>query len=88
MGGLWIGFGNGAGLLKNGQLTVYTEGDGFPSGSASGFAEQADGTVWVGTTCGLARLEGARWKRIGRDGDYRITKAPVTLQMVDSARMI
>jgi signal transduction histidine kinase/ligand-binding sensor domain-containing protein len=84
-GGLWIGFNYGAGLLKDGQLTIYTERDGFPAGSASGFAEEEDGTAWASTVDGLARLEGSRWIQIGLDWDYPVGKTPVRSVMVDSA---
>ena len=84
-GGLWIGFNNGAGLLKDGHLTVYTERDGFPSGSVSGFAEEEDGTVWATTTGGLAKLEGARWRPIGSDWKYPVGKTTIRSVMVDSS---
>ena len=83
-GGLWIGFNNGAGLLKDGNLTVYTARDGFPSGSVNGFAEEDDGTAWAGTTGGLARLDGAQWRPIGADWKYPVGRATIRSVMVDS----
>lgn len=83
-GGLWIGFNSGAGLLKDGKLTVYTPRDGFPSGSVSGFAEEDDGTVWAGTTDGLARLDGEKWTVIGSEWGYPVGKTSIRSVMVDS----
>jgi signal transduction histidine kinase/ligand-binding sensor domain-containing protein len=83
-GGLWIGFDGAAGLLKDGQLKVYTRADGFPSGSVSGFAEEDDGTVWAATTGALVRLAGAQWEKIGPDWNYPVAQKPGRSLMVDS----
>jgi hypothetical protein len=67
-GGVWLGFTfGGAGLLKEGQLTVHTAADGLPPGSALSFAEDLDHTLWAATNKGLARLEGSRWRVVGAD---------------------
>lgn len=67
-GGLWIGFTfGGVAHLDQGKLTVYTERDGLPPGSVKAFAMERDGTLWVGTTTGLARLQGQRWHKVEHD---------------------
>ncbi|MEO8523735.1 MAG: two-component regulator propeller domain-containing protein [Caldimonas sp.] len=70
-GGLWIGFTyGGAGYLKDGHLTVYTESDGLPKGTVFTFAEDADGVVWAGTNTGVARLEDSHWRAMGSTDGY------------------
>jgi signal transduction histidine kinase/ligand-binding sensor domain-containing protein len=72
-GGLWIGFTfGGVAFLKDGHLTVYTEKDGLPPGSIKGFAQRPDGTLWVGTTNGLAHLGSSGWQRLATAGNTAI----------------
>lgn len=62
-GGLWIGFApHGAAFLKAGRIIRYGQSEGMPLATAFGFARTADGTIWVGTSRGLWRLEGAHWQ--------------------------
>jgi signal transduction histidine kinase/ligand-binding sensor domain-containing protein len=83
-GGLWIGFTfGGAAFLKDGKLTAYAERDGLPPGSVKAIAQGQDGTLWAGTTSGLARLDGSRWEQVGREQGYTATQVNVLL--VDSA---
>lgn len=83
-GGLWIGFTfGGAAFLKDGKMTAYAEADGLPPGSIKAFAMQKDGTVWAGGSSGLARLEGARWRKVGSDENFSDTQN--ILLMTDSA---
>jgi signal transduction histidine kinase/ligand-binding sensor domain-containing protein len=83
-GGLWIGFTfGGAAFLKDERVTFYTENEGLPPGSVKTFAQQPDGFIWVATTSGLARLEGARWRLIGANMKYPTIEAWSLL--VDSA---
>ncbi len=83
-GGLWVGFTFGSlAFLHEGRLTVYTEKDGLPAGTVQAIAMDSDGSLWAGTTSGLARLEGSRWRRFGADQGYAAT---MTLALfVDSA---
>src|SRR5262249_2092265 len=39
----------------------------MPGGAVSGFAQDREGTTWTATDGGLARLEGNRWKEVGKD---------------------
>jgi ligand-binding sensor domain-containing protein len=64
-GGLWFGFTfGGAGFLKDGKMTVYTQDDGLPGGSVKEFAQGPDGTVWALASGGLARLGAGGWQRV------------------------
>jgi signal transduction histidine kinase/ligand-binding sensor domain-containing protein len=82
-GGIWLGFTfGGAGLLKDGQLTVYTEKDGLPAGSVYSFIEDLDHTLWAATNKGLARLEGSRWRVVGTD--WGLPPAATQSLIVDS----
>jgi PAS domain S-box-containing protein len=70
-GDLWIGFIPGAvSLLRNGNATNYTVRDGVPGGEISRFAQDREGTIWAAASSGLARLEGDRWKNVGRDWNF------------------
>ena len=67
-GDLWIAFkSRGLTLLRNGNATNYPTRDGVLGGAVSGFAQDREGTIWAVTGGGLARLEGDRWKEIGKD---------------------
>ena len=57
-------------LLRNGNATNYTVRDGVPKGEISGFAQDREGTIWAATSSGLARLEGNRWKEVGKDWNF------------------
>jgi signal transduction histidine kinase/ligand-binding sensor domain-containing protein len=70
-GDLWIGFRSGGmSLLRNGNFTHYTTRDGTPEGVVWGFAQDREGTIWAATESGLARLEGNRWKEVGKDWNF------------------
>jgi len=70
-GSLWMGLGTGAiGVLRNGMLTIYTKRDGLTEGSTIDFAMDREGTVWAAMTGGLLRLEGNRWKLVGKDWSF------------------
>jgi signal transduction histidine kinase/ligand-binding sensor domain-containing protein len=68
---LWIGFRSGAiSHLSNGQAQNYTKRDGVPTGSVLCLAQSRDGTIWAGTTTGLARFDGNRWELVGQDWKF------------------
>ena len=68
---LWIGFQfGGISLLRNGNATNYTTSDGVPEGGICGFAQDREGTIWAASTGGLARLEGNRWREVGKDWNF------------------
>lgn len=70
-GDLWIVFRTGGiCLLRNRNATNYTAGDGVDTGATWGIAQDREGTIWVASESGLARLEGGRWKNVGKDWNY------------------
>lgn len=70
-GDLWIGFQSGViSVVHGGRAVNYTEGDGVPAGRVSGLAQDRNGTMWAATSNGLARLEGNRWKQVGKDWNF------------------
>jgi signal transduction histidine kinase/ligand-binding sensor domain-containing protein len=70
-GGLWMGFvPSGAAFLKGGQLVTYDQSSGLPTAPVYALGRDGEGTVWLGTTRGLMRLEGATWRAIGSDWGF------------------
>jgi PAS domain S-box-containing protein len=70
-GDLWIGFSSGAvSLLRDGNATNYTAREGVPNGLVWSFAQDWGGTIWAATENGLARLEGDRWREVGKDWSF------------------
>ncbi|GIL39713.1 sensor histidine kinase [Roseiterribacter gracilis] len=62
-GGLWIGFYyGGIAFLKDGRLRSYGAAEGLPGGSVNAITRDLDGTMWIGTNTGTARLVGAHWE--------------------------
>ncbi len=72
-GDLWIGFSSGTiSLLRNGHVMDYTTRNGLPAGGIWSIAQGRDGTIWAATHAGLARLEGSRWKEVGKDWNFPV----------------
>jgi signal transduction histidine kinase/ligand-binding sensor domain-containing protein len=70
-GGLWVGFDRGgASFIKNGQITNYSDSDGFPVSSVRCFARDQSGTVWAAAVGGFARMEGQHWKMVRGEWNY------------------
>jgi PAS domain S-box-containing protein len=70
-GDLWIGFRSGAvSLLRQGNAANYTTREGVPSGGIWSLAQDREGTIWAAAESGLARLEGNRWKEVGKDWSF------------------
>jgi signal transduction histidine kinase/ligand-binding sensor domain-containing protein len=75
-GDLWIGFWLGSiSVLSHGHVTSFTAKDGVPSSPIVSFAQDTGGTMWAATLSGLIRLEGGRWKIVGREWGYPGTLA-------------
>jgi signal transduction histidine kinase/ligand-binding sensor domain-containing protein len=69
-GDLWVGLKSAVSLLRDGQLTDYTVNDGVPSGVVAGFSKDGEGTLWMSSNAGLARLEGSRWNQVGANWNF------------------
>lgn len=70
-GDLWIGFASGGiSLLRNGHATNFTTHEGLPSAAVRGLVQDREGTMWAATSGGLARLEGNRWKEVGKEWNF------------------
>ncbi|HEX2419452.1 MAG TPA: hypothetical protein VHJ83_15225, partial [Micromonosporaceae bacterium] len=62
---LWIGhFSNGVTVIHRGTIVNYGTQDGLPRGTVASIARDSSGTMWTGTTRGLARLTGRRWEQV------------------------
>ena len=57
-GKIWVGTNdNGVVVLDDGEQTHYTYKDGLPSSSIRSFAEDLNGTVYIGTTAGISYVD-------------------------------
>jgi PAS domain S-box-containing protein len=58
---IFLGTANGVFELRGGRLARHWGvEEGLPAGQVSSLLHESDGTLWIGTTDGLARLRGAR----------------------------
>jgi signal transduction histidine kinase len=86
-GGLWIGHHlGGVSHLDGGHLVNYGQAQGLPRSSVMGMAIAADGTLWVGTTRGLYRLEGERWQPA--NATWNLPADPVDEVVLDRDRTL
>jgi signal transduction histidine kinase/ligand-binding sensor domain-containing protein len=70
-GGLWVGYlFGGAALIQPGVVRNYGPGDGLPPGTVHTLVEDADGSIWLGATGGLATFDGRGWRSIGPDEGF------------------
>jgi len=53
--------------MREGQIDLITEATGLPSNTVSVLHEGRDGTLWIGTTSGLAKLSNGRLSAITTD---------------------
>ncbi|MBS1795420.1 MAG: hypothetical protein JSS81_16300 [Acidobacteria bacterium] len=61
-GNVWVGSGNGLFEFRDDRLVArYTTADGLPDNDVKTILERRDGTLWVGTYNGAARLENGRF---------------------------
>lgn len=54
-------YGAGPGMLSGHVVTSWTTNDGVPIGPVLAFAQDSDGYLWLGTTGGVVRFDGARF---------------------------
>ncbi len=67
-GDLWVGFRlGGISRVHQGHVTNYGEHEGLPPGTVKAFALDPDGTLWIGTTSGLASLQGTHLEAVAAD---------------------
>src|SRR3984957_7410001 len=67
--GLWMCFPcGGVGWWHAGRLQHFEREDGLPSGTVLAFAASHDGTIWAGTTTGLAYFYRRRWNQTSATG--------------------
>lgn len=67
---VWLGMFEG-GLARvdaSGRMRHYTQADGLPSDTVLALAVDAQGTLWAGTTDGLARLRGDAFEAVALPG--------------------
>ena len=70
-GDLWIGFqAGGLTLLRNGEPINYAVREGAPNGRVLALTQDQDGSIWVGTSAGLARFQGGTWQAVGKDWNF------------------
>lgn len=62
-------------FLKDGKITSFREGDGFPAGLVRTIAIDGDGVVWAAVVGGLARFDGNHWEKIQMGWNYPGTTA-------------
>jgi ligand-binding sensor domain-containing protein len=58
---------DGKGILQDYATNSWTEKDGLPSGSVTAIAQTSDEYLWLGTSVGLVRFDGAKfllWKEL------------------------
>ncbi|QJR11258.1 hypothetical protein DSM104443_02331 [Usitatibacter rugosus] len=69
--GLLVGwFWGGASLVRNGDVTHWSEKDGYPPGTTYQFLRDSDGGLWAATSTALARFDGKRWQRVGAEMNF------------------
>lgn len=60
---IWVASGyNGISKISGNQVTVYNEANGLPNQRANALAVGPDGTLWVGTSGGLAQFKNNQWQ--------------------------
>lgn len=59
--------GKGAARYDGKKLTWFSSKDGLPSNAVHSFAEEKDGTLWVGTHGGAARFDGRKFSKVGAE---------------------
>ncbi|MGC2499931.1 MAG: two-component regulator propeller domain-containing protein [Acidobacteriaceae bacterium] len=67
-GGLWMGFvPHGIAFLKEGKLVTYEQSNGLPLTPVLALGQDAEGAIWAGTSRGVFRFDGRRWRAIGQN---------------------
>ena len=70
-GDLWVGYlSAGVTRITHGEVTNFTEKNGFPIGHVWSIAFGGHGDVWVASEHGLFRYHQQRWERIGKNWEF------------------
>lgn len=87
-GSLWIGLGDGGGIvrIKRGTVRAFGPGDGIPITPVAAIAEDLSGVIWAGTATGLFRFTHDQWQRW--DSAHGGPDDPVTAVHVTSANQL
>lgn len=86
-GGLWIGHHlGGVSHLRGGRVVNYGTAQGLPRSTVMSIAPAADGALWVGTTRGLFRFDGARWEPA--NAGWNVPADPVDEIVLDRDRTL
>jgi diguanylate cyclase (GGDEF)-like protein len=88
VGRLWSGSDQGVRVWNGERWTQYDQSDGliWNDCDLGAFAAQPDGTVWVGTSGGLARFQPSRTARAARPPSIVFTKLILGDRMVEASR--
>jgi len=76
------------GVLTGYALTTWAESERGPFGAIAAIAQDANGYLWVGTSAGLFRFDGARFTSWDVIGDSRLPAGPVSALLVGRDRSL
>ena len=81
-GDLWVGYLYG-GISRLGDTSVqhYGAAEGMSDAGVTAIGRDAQGVLWAGTSRGLMRLDGKRWRAVGTESGF--TDASVTSMLYD-----
>ena len=68
---LWIGSGNGIGLLREGRLQMFSPAQGYTGGRASSWLPLGEGRFWCGAMESILEFDGRTWTVV-RSGFDRV----------------
>ena len=78
-GSVYVGtMGGGLIRMRDGTIEVMTEANGLPSSNVAALHESPDGTLWIGTSSGLARLSDGRISPFPSEGLPHVTITALT----------
>jgi signal transduction histidine kinase/DNA-binding response OmpR family regulator len=89
-GQLWVGTDQGVGVWDGTRWNHYDHGDGliWDDCDLQGFAAEPDGTVWIGTSSGLARFTPGRQTRQARSPAVEFIQLTLGKTRVDHGRYL
>jgi signal transduction histidine kinase/ligand-binding sensor domain-containing protein len=72
----------GSNLLSEYSLTSWTDGDGIRLGTVNAIAQDGDGYLWIATSAGLLRFDGARFTTWNNLAETALPPAPASALLV------